>query len=75
VYPFSTGAPISQKAATAIVDLALGIAIGTLLATLSARAVRREVLTPPGDPYHHDRYEQHPPTQPMEYDPSRIPGN
>jgi len=41
VYPFSTAAPLDQKAATAIVDLVLGIAITTLLAAVAARAVRR----------------------------------
>jgi len=92
VYPFSTGAPVAQKAATAIVNLAIGIAIGTLLAATAARAYRREVTMPPGeayDPrrphespgrpyerpgqaYHQDRYD-HPPTQPIDYDPSRTP--
>ena len=41
VYPFSTSAPLDQKAATAIVDLVLGIAITSLLAAVAARAVRR----------------------------------
>ncbi|MGH3212861.1 MAG: DUF6069 family protein, partial [Trebonia sp.] len=31
VYPFSTGAPLDQKAATAVVNLVLGIAITSLL--------------------------------------------
>jgi hypothetical protein len=82
VYPFSTGAPVGQKAATAIVNAAIGITIGTLLA---ARAYRREVTTPgqayepgqgyepPGQAYRRDRYD-HPPTQPIDYDPSRTPG-
>lgn len=43
VYPFSTGAPLDQKAATAVVDLVLGIAITSLLTTVAARAVRRRV--------------------------------
>lgn len=41
VYPFSTGAPLSQKAATAAVDLILGLAIGSLLNGVAARSVRR----------------------------------
>ena len=44
VYPFSTGAPMSQKGATAIVDLVLGTAIISLLAAVAARAVRRPVV-------------------------------
>ena len=45
VYPFSTSAPLAQKIATAAVDLALGIAIGSLLNAVAARAV-----LPPGPP-------------------------
>ncbi|HSZ38865.1 MAG TPA: DUF6069 family protein [Trebonia sp.] len=41
VYPFSTGAPLNQKAATAIVVLVLGIAITSLLTATAARAMRR----------------------------------
>lgn len=44
VYPFSTSAPLDQKAATAIVNLVLGIAIITLLSTVAARAIRRPVV-------------------------------
>jgi hypothetical protein len=40
VYPFSTSAPVAQKVATAAVDLLLGIAIGSLLNAVAARAVR-----------------------------------
>ncbi len=40
LFPFSTGAPLSQKVATALVDLVLGIAIGSLLTGVGARAVR-----------------------------------
>jgi hypothetical protein len=40
LFPFSTGAPLSQKVATALVDLVLGIAIGSLLTSVGARAVR-----------------------------------
>jgi hypothetical protein len=48
VYPFSTAAPLDQKAATAVVDLVLGIAITSLLTAVAARAVRRQV--PPAYP-------------------------
>src|ERR1700743_3727157 len=41
VYPFSTSAPIDQKAATAIVDLVLGVAIISLLTMVAARSLRR----------------------------------
>src|SRR6201996_3239846 len=41
IYPFSTSAPLSQKSATAIVDLALGLAITSLLTAVTARSVRR----------------------------------
>jgi hypothetical protein len=41
VYPFSTSAPLDQKAATAAVDLVLGVAIASLLAAVAVRAVRR----------------------------------
>jgi hypothetical protein len=41
VYPFSSGAPLDQKAATAIVNLVLGFAIGSLLTATAARAIRR----------------------------------
>jgi hypothetical protein len=44
VYPFSTTAPLSQKLATAVVNLVLGVAIGTLIAEVSRRATRRRVL-------------------------------
>jgi hypothetical protein len=43
VYPFSTSAPASQKVATAVVNLILGIAIASLLSAVGARAVRRVV--------------------------------
>lgn len=92
VYPFSTGAPLEQKVATAIVNLVLGIAIGTLLNAVAARAVRRyRYVRPPADrtgrpyerdPYDRDRYDREaydrehpPPTQPMDYPPSRTPGD
>ena len=44
VFPFSTTAPVSQKVATAVVNLILGIAIGTLVTSVAGRAV-----TPPSD--------------------------
>jgi hypothetical protein len=40
VLPFTTAAPLEQKAATAIVFLVLGVAIGTLLSGVGARSVR-----------------------------------
>jgi Family of unknown function (DUF6069) len=42
VFPFSTSAPLAQKVATATVNLVLGFAIGTLVAGVAARAVRRQ---------------------------------
>ena len=45
VFPFSTTAPLSQKAATAIVNLVLGCAIGSLVSGVAARAVRRRTVT------------------------------
>jgi hypothetical protein len=47
VYPFSTTAPLSQKLATAVVNLVLGVAIGTLIAEVSRRAGRRVVRYQP----------------------------
>jgi Family of unknown function (DUF6069) len=38
--PFSTAAPLEAKVATAVVDLVLGIAIGTLISGVAARSVR-----------------------------------
>ena len=49
VYPFSTGAPLDQKAATAVVNLVLGIAIISLLTAVAARAIRRPVPPTYGD--------------------------
>jgi hypothetical protein len=48
IYPFSTSAGLQAKAATAVVTLVIGIAIGTLLTSVSARAVRQR---PPGGGY------------------------
>ena len=43
VYPFSTTAPLSQKLATAAVNLILGIAIWSLVTEVSRRAGRRVI--------------------------------
>jgi hypothetical protein len=40
VFPFSTTAPLSQKAATALVNLVLGVAIISLTNAVAARATR-----------------------------------
>jgi hypothetical protein len=40
LFPFGTTAPLSQKFATATVNLFIGIAIGTLLTAVGARSVR-----------------------------------
>jgi hypothetical protein len=40
VFPFSTSAPVSQKFATAIVNLVIGIAIWSLLLGVASRAYR-----------------------------------
>jgi Family of unknown function (DUF6069) len=47
VYPFSTSAPLEQKAATAIVNLVLGIAVTSLLSAVAARAIRVARTGPP----------------------------
>ncbi|MBV9208692.1 MAG: hypothetical protein JO037_25540 [Actinobacteria bacterium] len=64
VYPFSTTAPMSQKLATAVVNLVLGVAIGTLIAEVSRRATRRVV-----------RYTPPPTYPPPTYPPTRMPGD
>ena len=66
VYPFSTTAPMSQKFATAVVNLVLGLAIGTLIAEVSRRATRRRVLT-------RRRYDR--PTYPPPPPPTRTAGD
>jgi hypothetical protein len=48
VYPFSSGAPLDQKAATAIVNLVLGVAIASLLTATAGRAIRRTGPRPSG---------------------------
>jgi Family of unknown function (DUF6069) len=42
--PFSTAAPLTAKVATAVVNLVLGVAIGSLISSVAARSVR----VPPG---------------------------
>jgi Family of unknown function (DUF6069) len=42
VFPFSTTAPVSAKVATALVDLVLGVVIGSLIAAVASRSVVRE---------------------------------
>jgi len=66
VYPFSTTAPMSQKFATAVVNLVLGVAIGTLVGEVSRRATRRRVLT-------RRRYDR--PTYPPPPPPTRTAGD
>jgi Family of unknown function (DUF6069) len=39
LFPFSTSAPVTAKAATAVVDLVLGIAIGSLINGVAARSL------------------------------------
>jgi hypothetical protein len=48
VFPFSTTASVSEKAATALVNLVLGIAIISLINGVTARSVR---MTVPTDTY------------------------
>jgi Family of unknown function (DUF6069) len=45
VYPFSTTAPLSQKVATAVINLVLGAAIGSLVNGTAARVIRRRTIT------------------------------
>src|SRR5215472_964809 len=44
VYPFSSSAPTSQKVATAVLNLVLGVAIGSLVNGTAARAIRRRAI-------------------------------
>ena len=50
IFPFSTGATMEEKIATAAVYLVIGVAIGTLITGVAHRAVRRRrvVSAPPG---------------------------
>jgi len=52
VYPFGTTAPMSQKVATAVINLVLGIAIGTLVNGTAVRAIRRRAITGGYQPYY-----------------------
>jgi hypothetical protein len=57
VIPFSTSAPLDAKIATAVVVVVLGIAIGSLLSGVGARAVRVRAVRPyppPAGPYGYD---------------------
>ena len=56
VFPFSTTASLAAKFATGLVNLVLGIAIGTLLSQVAGRAVRRR--RPPSS------YDSNPPPPP-----------
>jgi Family of unknown function (DUF6069) len=58
VFPFSTTASLAAKFATALVNLVLGIAIGTLTTQVAGRAVRRR--RPSGS------YESNPPPPPSQ---------
>jgi hypothetical protein len=40
LFPFSTSAPLSEKVATAAVDLVIGFAIGSLISGVAARSMR-----------------------------------
>jgi hypothetical protein len=56
LFPFSTSAPLSQKIATAAVDLVIGFAIGVLLNGVGARSMRRRQLPPAGGPGYNAPY-------------------
>ena len=45
VFPFSTTAPTSQKIATGLLNLVLGVAIGSLVNGTAARVIRRRAIT------------------------------
>ena len=56
--PFSTAAPLTAKAATAVVDLVLGVAIGSLISGVAARSVRTRRWAAPSraaDPIYDER--------------------
>jgi hypothetical protein len=40
LYPFSTSAPLSEKVATAVIDLVIGIVIGSLVSGVAERSTR-----------------------------------
>jgi hypothetical protein len=77
VYPFSTGAPVEQKAATAVVNLVIGIAITSLLSAVGARAIRR--VGPPSGTVRqqreYTRQTEYEPTEPINLPRSRTPGH
>lgn len=55
LFPFSTSAAVTAKAATAVVDLVLGIAIGSLVGSVAARSLTRRSGDGPrmtADPLH-----------------------
>ena len=52
VYPFSTTAPMSQKVATAVINLVLGVAIGSLVNGTAVRVIRRRAITGGYQPYY-----------------------
>jgi len=52
VYPFSTTAPMSQKVATAAINLVLGVAIGSLINGTAVRVIRRRAITGGYQPYY-----------------------
>ena len=52
VYPFSTTAPLSQKAATAVINLVLGAATGSLINGTAARVIRRRAIAGGYEPDH-----------------------
>jgi hypothetical protein len=62
VFPFSTTAPMSQKFATGVLNLVLGVAIGSLIGEVSRRATTRRRVVRGG----YDR---------PSYPPTRTPGD
>jgi hypothetical protein len=44
MYPFGTTAPLSHKVATALINLVLGAAIGSLISGTAARVIRRRAV-------------------------------
>ena len=66
----------AAKAATAVVNLVIGIAITSLLSAVAARAIRR--VGPPGPGYRQREYTrrtEYVPTQPIGLPESRTPGH
>jgi hypothetical protein len=49
---FSTTAPLSQKAATAVINLVLGAATGSLINGTAARVIRRRAIAGGYEPDH-----------------------